>query len=189
LNTVEPTVRKFTLSDAMILIAALAVGLIPALHNLPYLGALLDHLRRELGGGIWENHRLWFFLFGSPRLAERITFGTLLELIPFLVCWTAALLGMRLRQPRPRWRDLTRQPGLWSCAAPLVALFAFPWWAYFGIRLPRIIVPGAVGVAWVVLALSQQWRPERSWIDRAGRMTGLVWLAMAVPCIYWFGFG
>jgi len=176
----------------MIVIAALALGLIPARFNLPFLEAKAGYFCQELKGATWENGRIWFLLFGRPGLAEAMGFGCLLVLLPFLMCWTAALLAMRLRQPRPSWREVARQPGLWSCVAPLVALFAVPWWAYFGIHVPPVILPSSVAIVWLALALSREWRPERSWIDRAGRVTGLIWLATALPCIYWgdrFGFG
>jgi hypothetical protein len=30
--------------------------------------------------------------------------------------------------------------------------------------------------SWITLALTGRWRSERSWIDRAGRLIGVVWL-------------
>lgn len=44
----------------------------------------------------------------------------------------------------------------------------------------------AVLVAWSLLALGGRWRPEPSWIDRAGRLLGAYWVAV-VP-ISWFDF-
>ncbi len=41
-------------------------------------------------------------------------------------------------------------------------------------------VAAAVIVAWVVLLASGRWRPEPSWIDRAGRLLGAYWIALAV---------
>jgi hypothetical protein len=37
-----------------------------------------------------------------------------------------------------------------------------------------------VAAIWLLLALSGRWRPERSWIDRLGRLLGLVWMACAI---------
>ncbi|MFI5459156.1 MAG: hypothetical protein ACHRXM_27320 [Isosphaerales bacterium] len=41
----------------------------------------------------------------------------------------------------------------------------------------------AVFGGWSALALSGRWRPEPSWIDVAGRITGVVWLA--VTAVSW----
>jgi hypothetical protein len=183
METTGQNARPFNLQDAIILVAASSVGFIPLRRSLPDLEANLNELAQELSLGLWDNHRLWYFLFGTPRLAYRLASGVFHVLFPFLVCWTAALVVMRLRSPRPPWRDLVRQPGLWACLAAVVAEVAFPWWDYFGVRLPAIIVPGAVALAWLALVLTRAWRPERSWIDRAGRIMGLVWLSMFVPCL------
>jgi hypothetical protein len=34
----------------------------------------------------------------------------------------------------------------------------------------------AVAGAWLALALSGRWRPERDWLDRAGRALGVCWI-------------
>ena len=40
----------------------------------------------------------------------------------------------------------------------------------------------AVVGAWTTLLLSSCWRPENSWIDRAGRVLGVYWIGtIAVP--------
>jgi hypothetical protein len=41
---------------------------------------------------------------------------------------------------------------------------------------------------WVALVLSGRWRPEPSWIDRAGRIIGVTWIAAVVlsRCIHRF---
>ncbi len=49
-----------------------------------------------------------------------------------------------------------------------------------------MIVPATVVLAWVVLAASRQWQAEPSWIDRAGRALGVLWIA-TIP-IYLTGF-
>ena len=33
---------------------------------------------------------------------------------------------------------------------------------------------------WLVLILSGRWRPDRSWIDRAGTAIGAMWIAITV---------
>ncbi len=36
-----------------------------------------------------------------------------------------------------------------------------------------------IGGAWLALILARAWRPERSWIDRAGRFIGVFWIIAA----------
>jgi hypothetical protein len=38
----------------------------------------------------------------------------------------------------------------------------------------------AVASSWILLLMTGLWRPERSWIDRAGRALGSFWI-MALP--------
>jgi hypothetical protein len=55
-----------------------------------------------------------------------------------------------------------------------------------GFKVPSMIVAVTVLIAWVVLAISRQWQAERSWIDRIGRLIGVLWLA-TIP-VYVTGF-
>jgi hypothetical protein len=34
-----------------------------------------------------------------------------------------------------------------------------------------------VCLGWIMLVWLRQWRPERSWIDRSGRLLGLLWIS------------
>jgi hypothetical protein len=36
----------------------------------------------------------------------------------------------------------------------------------------------AIAAAWLILALSGRWRPERTWVDRLGCLIGLAWIAL-----------
>lgn len=38
----------------------------------------------------------------------------------------------------------------------------------------------ATAASWLVLAVGGRWRPEPDWIDRAGRVIGITWIA-AIP--------
>ncbi len=59
-------------------------------------------------------------------------------------------------------------------------------WSYdagcWGIQMAAFSAPCGFSVAaiWVLLALSGRWRPERSWIDRLGRLLGVAWIACAI---------
>ncbi|MGO9466671.1 MAG: hypothetical protein ACLQIB_51640 [Isosphaeraceae bacterium] len=205
------TPRKFLLSDAIVLVAATAIGL--AVFK-PYHEAL-GPLRWT--GPIGPATRFIGLIQGS--------WGCLVRAFPFAMAWTLAILVLRLRRPRARWRRLIRQPGLVAgLAAVLVCawrlagfatmyarVFGDPGLAVFNVRFTGGIggfvagMPGwlvfdldhfvntmamigvAVAASWVFLLVSRQWRPERSWIDRAGRALGWFWIAI-LPLTCWWDF-
>ncbi len=53
-----------------------------------------------------------------------------------------------------------------ACHTTLVASFSSP-------------CGSAVAAVWVLLALSGRWRPEKSWIDRVGRLLGVLWILIS----------
>lgn len=113
------------------------------------------------------------------------------------LAWGFALLLIRLRAPRPRWRRLTRQPGFVAStiaigSIPVALLQALGWvlirlepalsrtsdfyspeW-YWGSATEMI--PAPIVGAWLALALSKRWDPEPTWVDRMGRGLGLFWI-------------
>src|SRR5437879_4110038 len=92
--------RKFTLLDAMVLIAAIAVALFP--------------IRFLLGGS-----RL-FSLGWSPAQIFRL--GTMVDglLCPLALTLSPALGMLRLKGPRPGLARIFRQPGMAACTAVVV---------------------------------------------------------------------
>jgi hypothetical protein len=51
----------------------------------------------------------------------------------------------------------------------------------------RIMTPHAgwaVAASWLTLIMNRRWRPERDWIDRAGRVVGIAWIA-PIPFYSW----
>jgi hypothetical protein len=181
--------RRFTLFDAMILVAATAVGLAIA--------------RRWTG--IAEVKRR---LFLSPEdgllqalapLTQRIVLSW-----PVVAMWTLALVALRLRRPRPRGRRLFTPAGVVACLvavvvmglefAHVVVIEAEDWlqfpqprhtaarWYEFEFRTIHTTATTSIGfavaTAWVALALARRWRSERSWIDRAGRVVGCLWIVL-----------
>ena len=159
--------------DAMIIIAAIAVGL--------GLG------RTIIGDAIsMPSSPMW--------VARPITY--------FLLACTLAYLPLRLRGPRPSLRHLTRQPGMVACVAVAVVVTidvvsSAIYWAKAGPMYRSMMLElfwrgnshhpaAAVAAAWLGLALSRRWRGERGWIDRMGRVFGVLWL-ITLACDWRFG--
>ena len=115
------------------------------------------------------------------------------------------LTVLRIRQPRPRLVRLMRQPGWVAClSASLASLMTVILeWSGHKIHNARglFYATGSFGgmpnsranswfatvalasgiavlIAWLFLALGGRWRGEASWIDRAGRVTGWIWLLL-----------
>lgn len=114
-----------------------------------------------------------------------------------------ALIPLRLMPPRPRFRWIRRQPGFIACLSVAfgiahtglyVAVQRFkqpiPW---ANIDILSLIVSPSIGSlilsAWLVLAVSGGWRPERSWIDRAGRLLGTAWIVRYLIHVFFEGWG
>lgn len=179
-------VRRFTLFDVMAMVAAAGTGMAmgqsyfrfqPAL---PYLVSS-EHATRGLGP------RLWFY-----------------ACVPSLLMLTLALLPVRFLGPRPRLRRLLRLPGLTvvfvavlaSAVVLIQAALDMPAMSrvYFGM-LGRVgfldlvalraigvkdMIGTGVGFAWALLWSGGGWRAEATWVDRAGRLLGVVWIAVGL---------
>ncbi len=114
-------IRRFTLLDAMVLLAATAVGLMMATkygepdleENVLFRYEVGDDDRpvfplRPRGG--WT---LMMALYYSPRATQILP--------PFLVAWSVAILVLRMVRPRPGLRDLLVQPGVVACVVGMAA--------------------------------------------------------------------
>jgi hypothetical protein len=167
----EPERRRFTLGDVMIVVAATAVGMglvrLLAASQTPYL------------------------VFGWPSVM-----AWALRVAPFLLVAPFAVLALRFRRPRPPARRVFRQPGTVACLAVVmdmvisfvlhlvripVRLLLGPTPFVYPIEYFLIFVlhaGGTVAIAWIVLALARAWRPEASWVDRAGRGLGVVFVVV-----------
>ncbi len=169
--------RRFLISDGMILIAATAVGIALTRAILPG----LETMRTSAFSGAFSG-------LGKYVLVQ---YG-LSVVSPTFLAWTLALLLMRLRAPRPRLKRVFSQPGAAACAAATLAMVlqailhlgllavgsqtvaqGFFFSAYSG-TVSFTIIGG-----WLVLALIGRFRPEPTWIDRAGRAAAAIWLALA----------
>jgi hypothetical protein len=190
-------VRRFTLLDAMILVAATAIA-IPAIWSQidnEWTDAFVPSYWDRVQGG-W---RAW------PGVMPAVFIADVIELArPCLATWTLALLALRLRRPRPTRRRLLLRPGMVACvaAACVLCLNTLGLLAFLLLELclgrgvPIVIDKGifsltvtdwsvdqvafAVLAAWICLVLGGRRRPERSWIDRGGRALGDAWILAAL---------
>ena len=179
--------RRFTMLDAMILVAATAAGC--ALCRPVWTRTVQDF-----------DGRATRYLYGGSMIAAC-----------FLTPLSLALLVFRSRSPRPSNRKLRRQPGLMACLVVMLAwaltgcLAAWEWvreiapwpqlagpWRGSPMSLSEAIdfttttAGWMVAAAWFALAVARAHRPEPSWIDRAGRIVGAGWIAIAVLTSFLF---
>ncbi len=117
-----------------------------------------------------------------------------------LVSWSVALTALGLIRSGVPLRRLLARPGYVVCFA--VTLEAFVWLGLiilgFGFRifyrLPSFwgediraltlressTTAYLIMIWWTLLAFSRRWRPSRGWIDRAGRIIGVIWIVSIV---------
>jgi hypothetical protein len=193
--------RRFSLMDAMVLVAATAAGLAG-------LRCAAGDLA-ELGAECWESVAVvtappddWSF-WGWAMYSS---FGLLALFVPFCWAWTLAVAGLSLRQPRPRRRRLASQPGAIACYSAAFALIpalagvlclifmsgsesASDWDTVFSRSF--ILVPALTGFAvigsWAPLVIGKRWRAGSTWIDRAGRVLGFYWIGTILLVLWGLG--
>ncbi|WP_422931931.1 hypothetical protein [Singulisphaera sp. PoT] len=166
--------RHLTLADLMILVVAMAIG---SLILRPYMAGFRQQLSisPSLYPGPQDPWRLLAWAQGPGSC--------------FVIPCMAAMVVIRLRNPRPRLFQL--QPGFVACAVTLIALLPGIAWILTIQHRPGFQratgfeqiwtlctywVDTAVPGAWFALYLSRRWRPEASWVDRTGRALGLYWI-------------
>jgi hypothetical protein len=178
-----PSSRRFTILDLLISIVPLAVAIVATRE---FVDHDLDRARILRMNQSWPMMVIDGFTIGFFGLFPRYEAAAMV-----------AFFLMRLRRPRPCLRRLSREPGAVACAAASAAvlaggvvvlsrkLFGVPeFTTMFDVHNWTIIesrVGPAVVAAWAVLYASGRWRPEPSWLDRAGRLLGAFWIAL------WFG--
>jgi len=182
--TAAVNTRRFNLGDALILMAALCVGL----------SGIRDRIRTFPARTSWwldEYRRFRDDLASVPPMSQEdydfsvrsLVFYVADEcqawLISSLVGLTVAQVLLRLRRPRPEWRTLVRQPGFVACCAGSIGFCIDRGWVPF-LRFESIHFPFmtslAVLLAWSALLGLRRCRGERSWIDRLGRLAGAGWI-------------
>jgi hypothetical protein len=189
--------RRLQLIDAMILVAATAIGL----------GVERSVEVRSNGVYSFEVFSNAYTLVTSPVAPRADKFTAILYLrhvliatmTPFLISWTMALIPLRLLGPRDR-RFLTRPGFRTAVAASLVLaynllrciLFGLALWAERGevrpidellhgtIQSTPLYVGIALSASWVASAIARNRRRGIDWIDRLGDALAVAWILTAL---------
>lgn len=151
----------------------------------------------------WLDYSRWPDWIENPAIRTTIYMfsDATAPLIPVAAGWTGLLLVQRSIPPRPSWRQIARQPGMAACFAVVLAfawvvlctgvLLLMMWLFSFDVDplpLGQSMLLGhvfplvglSVAAAWFQLLLSRRWRPPRDWIDRAGRVVGVLWIVIGL---------
>jgi hypothetical protein len=186
--------RGFRVNDALVLVAASAFGMATSRAETPFTLTIQR---------VWETATRppqagWSLLFFA-RFASELG---CIALIPTLAAWTLACLLLRFLGPRAPWRRCSRQTGGMAC---LVASASIGLWASVSLRtrllggelnygivlwgpLDLMIGPAQTGAAvfwcWTTMALSGRWRSDSDWLERLGRIIGLLWIEVGVVFSY-----
>jgi hypothetical protein len=182
--------RKFTLLDAMILLAATAIAIAWSREMMSGVVIFRPIPRSSLS---FREPEIW------GQLLKRFPLSTWFQLgvrgaVPFLATWTVTILGLSLRQPRQQFGEVTRQPGVAaSCVGTMAMAIDASWFtahylaspdSWDGLSILTTVnsadVSFAVAGAWLMLASLGLWQAERGWLDRSGRFLGMAWIGVAV---------
>lgn len=191
--------RRFGIGDALILMAATAVGLAGVRYHADRMEFEWSDLRMEHVD--YMPLRAWVLLSVVARFS-----------MPLLLSWSFAVALLRLRAPRPERERLWCQPGFLACVAactPFGWRFATLTCSWLTVRLmaadpgmPRgtVIIHGsfelsdiavltaeaqeyvgqAVLLVWLTCWAGRRWSAEPSWTDRIGRVLGGLWIVFSL---------
>lgn len=167
--------RRFTILDAMLLVAAAACG-IAVERATDY-----DLNARLVRAGTLGGHIVAHLDYAQSKY------------LPFAVTGTIALMVARLVPPRASFPRLSRQPGAVACFVATLTISILAAWVVsvhffkparyhrpFSLWLYSLYVSFAVIGGWSSLALSGRWRAEPSWVDRVGRFMGIIWIGTLI---------
>ena len=177
---------RFTVRDAMILVAGLAVSFwIRPEHLLPSIRSTIEIMTQNPSVRL-ALYRIALVLSGPAQ--------------PVVAVWTLTILVLALSRHDSRYHRVACQPGFIACSsAALAMLIVSPLnfatkelnltpdlplsvrtQVYLGYALSfdRAECGIAVAAAWLALLLGGRWRPRADWIDRSGLALGLFWIAM-----------
>jgi hypothetical protein len=178
--------RRFGVLDALVLILGLALALSFGLQFVKELVEVFpvwwDTLLHYNKGRYAERPELWPWMLRQHWRAILWRSLDLLEVS--LWSMAPAFLLLRARAPRPPWRTLFLLPSTVAVLVVVVGRLGFAAKQH-GRVLGHLeeVTERAFGVgllvltAWAALIVSRNWRAERTWIDRMGRLIGVVAIA------------
>lgn len=195
--------RRFRLLDAMILVAATAVGCAGTnvLFANPDPNAIFAwRTFSELKDSLFESRDTEMKWMTAVILCGEI----LAACAPIVAAWGVALIALRWIGPRPRWRRLAREPGIMACCAsttPLIVLgghgIIYALGHRYQLLIDYMVDPIGMGLmiwpmtlgmsvlaAWMTLLLGGRWRAEPTWIDRLGRAIGVFWVVVGLLMVH-----
>ena len=124
---------------------------------------------------------------------------------PMMASVSLALLASEFSLRRRRLREISRRPGIAASGVTVLVIamrivsmlalnptalpdFRFMRFLDYGFFWPATSEIGeGVLICWITLAFTGCWSPEPSWIDRTGRIIGVVWVTgFALNRYYWF---
>ena len=170
--------RRFTLADAMVLVAATAVGF-------------------ALAGTISD----WFAGLGQSVPTTFRTFAAWFALtVPVAAAWTSAVVVLRGFSPKGSAGRSTRSIGHLAAGAATLAMafgapaLAIPWLLSYGstdtdtheivLMISPMVLAGAILGARLSLRLAGRRERPIDWVDRLGRLLGWYWVIVA-PVAFW----
>lgn len=180
-----PSSRRFSLLDAMTIVAATAIAL-----------AWLQAYLRGISG-----------YYRVPQMPWRLQLILYVPTaVPFATVFSVVGLIFCIRHPRAPIRQLRRQPGFLAGLMVLISALAAissvvlrnslpvprrgpamsTTWESFVVEpvTPRFFLTGAmVGAAWITLCLVGRWRSPHNWIERWSQTVGWFWVAFAAAMI------
>ncbi len=178
-------VRRFGLGDGLILVIALGIAFerFRAQGWLPQDALWCWQAFAQLTG-------LSPWMWGGLTRQQVMTELEGRSIALFLELFCPVLLGLmfaqplvRLRSPRPPWRQIIRQPGFVACLLGiLVVAIVLPmgpsWFSLVALSLwsTRILI----GLMIWPLSTLKPWQAEASWVDRLGRAVGFGWVVTLV---------
>jgi hypothetical protein len=186
-----PVQRPFRLGDGMVLVAATAVA--------------FAIFRQAMSPGVAFN------TFGG--IGEQWLFYWMHWIVPFPAMWSLALFAIAIFDRSGGRRRRPRHAGSVACWAAVVAilittLVASGFYMLHFLEdvgtIPRVfsharnthamppfantpmeeIVGAAVLGAWSAMAASGRWKSQPSWIDRTGRVLGIIWIGLFLVYLY-----
>jgi hypothetical protein len=169
-----PKRRVPSFGDLMTLVATVALGL--ALYRYS------DWLSQTRQGQVVIDAKLYLEIIDIVSI----------YVIPSLIAGTIGYAAVRLRRPRPPWKQLVTLPGTVAVNSVIVVLsWTYLWMAIHLIRgkAPAFVAdpmtfangfnPGwAVAGSWSTLLLTGCWHSDGSWVDRLGIGLGVAWLGL-----------